>query len=157
MRISKRPRICCVLGWRRRKDHYPRGLPNVEVERNQMVRLFENLVGNALKFSKKGEPPHVHVSAERKEKNGSSALQITASGSRRTRPRLFEPFRRLHGARGIPGCGIGLAACKRIVQRYNGRIGADSAPGRGSTFWFTIPVSGPDQERFDTKDIPLSV
>jgi chemotaxis family two-component system sensor kinase Cph1 len=133
-------------------------LPNVQVERNQMVRLFENLLANAMKFSKKGEPPHVHVSAERNEKEWVIRVADNGIGFAPDQAEtIFEPFRRLHGAREYPGSGIGLAACKRIVERYKGRIGADSIPGEGSTFWFTIPVSGPDQERFDAQDVPLSM
>lgn len=60
----------------------------------------------------------------------------------------FAPFKRLHSTREYPGSGIGLAACKRIVESYGGRIGAESTPGEGAAFWFTVPVSDPDRERF---------
>jgi PAS domain S-box-containing protein len=133
-------------------------LPNVELDRNQMVRLFENLLANAIKFRKKGEPPRIHVSADRREKEW--LILVTDNGigfASEQAERIFDPFKRLHSTQEYPGSGIGLAACKRIVEQYGGRIGAESKPGEGSTFWFSVPVSVSDQERFGAPDPPLSV
>ena len=131
-------------------------LPNVELDRNQMVRLFENLLGNALKFRKPGEPPRIHVSAERQRNEWVVRVADNGIGFAPEEAKtIFAPFKRLHSMREYPGSGIGLAACKRIVERYGGHIGAESKPGEGATFWFTLPVSDPDQERFNAHDAPF--
>jgi PAS domain S-box-containing protein len=124
-------------------------LPTVELDRNQMVRLFENLLSNAIKFRRQGEQPRIHVSAERQANEW--VLRVADNGigfAPEQAKAIFDPFKRLHSTREYPGSGIGLAACRRIVERYGGRIGAESRPGEGSTFWFTVPVSDQDQERF---------
>ena len=115
-------------------------LPNVQAERGQMVRLFQNLIGNALKFRNREVPPRVHVSAEQRENDWIIRVEDNGIGFPPEKAEhIFAPFKRLHGG-DYPGSGIGLAACKRIVERYGGRIGAESQPGKGSTFWFTIPA-----------------
>ena len=115
-------------------------LPVVRVDRGQTVRLFQNLVGNALKFRKPDELPRVHVSAELQDNEWVIRLQDNGIGfDPKDAERIFEPFKRLH-VKEYPGSGIGLAACKRIVERFGGRIGADSKPGSGASFWFTIPA-----------------
>ena len=115
-------------------------LPVVRVDRGQTVRLFQNLIGNALKFRKRDELPRIHVSAELQENEWIIRVQDNGIGfDPRYTERIFEPFKRLHGKE-YPGSGIGLAACKRIVERFGGRIGADSKPGDGASFWFTIPA-----------------
>ncbi len=128
-------------------------LPNIQLDRNQMVRVFGNLLGNAIKFRKRGEPPRIHVSAELKEKEW--VLRVADNGigfAPEQAETIFAPFTRLHSTREYPGSGIGLAACKRIVERYGGRIGAESKLGEGSTFWFTVPVSDPGREESHTDD-----
>jgi PAS domain S-box-containing protein len=123
-------------------------LPNVELDRNQMVRVFENLLGNAIKFRKRNEIPRIHVSAERKGEEWVIRVVDNGIGFPEDKAeQIFAPFERLHSPHEYPGSGIGLAACKRIVEGYSGRIGASSAPGEGSTFWFTLPVNGPHEER----------
>lgn len=124
-------------------------LPNIEQDRNQMVRLFQNLVANAIKFRKRGEPPRIHISAERQGKEWIIRVADNGIGFPPEQAEaIFAPFKRLHSTREYPGSGIGLAACKRIVERYGGRIGAESKVGEGATFWFTIPINKPDQEGF---------
>jgi PAS domain S-box-containing protein len=124
-------------------------LPNIEVDRNQMVRLFQNLLGNAIKFHKPHEPPRIHVSAERQGEEWMIRVADNGIGFPAEQAEaIFAPFKRLHSTREYPGSGIGLAACQRIVERYGGRIGAESKVGEGATFWFTIPVSEPHQERY---------
>lgn len=133
-------------------------LPNIELERNQMVRLFQNLLGNALKFRKPGHIPHIHVSAELKGKEWVVRVADDGIGFPPEQAEtIFKPFKRLHNTRLYPGSGVGLAVCHRIVEAYGGRIGADSTPGEGSIFWFTIPVSDQDQERLDAHPAPLRV
>jgi PAS domain S-box-containing protein len=120
-------------------------LPIVRADRNQMVRLLQNLVGNAVKFHKPDEHPRVHVSAERHGKEW--MIRVTDNGigfPPQEAENLFKPFRRLHRATDYPGSGIGLAACKRIVEGYGGRIGAESQVGQGATFWFTVPAADGD-------------
>lgn len=130
-------------------------LPNIELERNQMVRLFQNLLANALKFRQPDKPPRIHVSAERQEKEWIVRVADHGIGFPPEQAEaIFAPFKRLHSASKYPGSGIGLAACRRIVGRYGGRIGAESKVGEGSTFWFTLPVSEPDQEQFGIHGTP---
>jgi light-regulated signal transduction histidine kinase (bacteriophytochrome) len=115
-------------------------LPVLRVDRGQMVRLFQNLIGNALKFRKREELPRIHISAELQESEWIIRVQDNGMGfAQEHAERIFAPFKRLHGKE-VPGSGIGLAACKRIVERYGGRIGAQSEPDRGASFWFTIPA-----------------
>jgi signal transduction histidine kinase len=93
-----------------------------------------------LKFRKPDELPRVHVSAELQDNEWVIRLQDNGIGfDPKDAERIFEPFKRLH-VKEYPGSGIGLAACKRIVERFGGRIGADSKPGSGASFWFTIPA-----------------
>ena len=114
-------------------------LPTVRGNMSQITQLFQNLLDNALKYRRKGEPTRVRVSAAR---NGDSWEFAVADNGIGIDPayhqRIFEPFKRLHGHE-YPGTGIGLALCKRIVEAHGGRIRVESEPGRGSTFRFTIP------------------
>jgi PAS domain S-box-containing protein len=116
-------------------------LPEVQVSRGHMVRLFQNVIGNAIKFCKPSEPPRIHVSSERAGAEWIIRVRDNGIGfAPEHAESIFAPFKRLHSSHQYPGSGIGLAACKRIVERCGGRIGAESEPGKGSTFWFTIPV-----------------
>ena len=115
-------------------------LPVVQVDRSQMVRLFQNLIGNALKFRKREQVLRIHVSSELQDSEWIIRVQDNGVGfAPEKAEQIFQPFKRLHGE-AYPGSGIGLAACKRIVERFGGRIGADSKPGQGASFWFTIPA-----------------
>jgi two-component system CheB/CheR fusion protein len=113
-------------------------LPTVSTDRTQMVMVFQNLIGNAIKYRRE-EPLIIRIAAEKRD--GAWCVSVTDNGqgfSPEYSRRIFEPFKRLHGAE-IPGSGIGLATCQRIITRMGGRIWAESVPGRGSTFSFTIP------------------
>ena len=114
-------------------------LPVLMLDDTQTGRLFQNLIGNAIKFHRE-EQPQVHVSARRAEKEWVFAVQDNGIGiSREFFDRLFMIFQRLHTRDKYPGTGIGLAMCKKIVERHGGRIWVESEPGKGSTFYFTIP------------------
>jgi len=113
-------------------------LPIVMADDSQIVQLFQNLIGNAVKF--RGEDsPRIHVSAEQKTNQWVFSVRAEAFGiNPEFFERIFNVFQRLHG-RDYPGTGIGLAICKRIVERHGGRIWVESEPGKGSIFYFTIP------------------
>lgn len=113
-------------------------LPEVMADETQLVQLFQNLIANALKFRGK-DSPHVHVSAVR---NGTSWIfSVRDNGigiEKEYNQRIFLIFQRLHTREQYPGTGIGLAICKRIVDRHGGKIWVESEPGLGSTFYFTL-------------------
>ena len=115
-------------------------LPQVMGDETQLTQLFQNLVGNALKF--RGQtPPRVLVEAERQGDEWRFTVEDNGIGIEpQYYERIFVIFQRLHGKEEYPGTGIGLAICKKIVERHGGRIGLDSQPGQGTTFWFTLPA-----------------
>jgi len=114
-------------------------LPKVLADESQLVQLFQNLVGNAIKFRGK-EPPRVHVSAVPQGKEWLFAVRDNGIGiAQEYHERIFSIFQRLHSREDYPGTGIGLALCKRIVERHGGTIRVESEPGSGSTFFFTLP------------------
>ena len=114
-------------------------LPEVRADPGQLVQIFQNLVGNGLKF--RGEvPPHVHVSARDAGREWLFSVRDNGIGIEpQYFERLFVIFQRLHGQEQYPGTGIGLALCRRIVMRHGGRIWVESEAGKGSTFHFTLP------------------
>ncbi|MEO5338180.1 MAG: ATP-binding protein [Magnetospirillum sp. WYHS-4] len=116
-------------------------LPRVRADRVQLVQVFHNLIGNALKFHRPGLRPHIAVRAE--EANGEWIFSVADNGIglADSNQDVFAIFRRLHTAHAYPGTGIGLAVCKRIVERHGGRIWAEANPGGGSVFRFTLPAA----------------
>ncbi len=115
-------------------------LPAVEGYEPHFVELFQNLIGNALKYRSQ-QPPRVHVSAA--VVDGAWRLAVSDNGigiEPEFHQQIFGVFKRLHG-RNIPGTGIGLAICQRIVERYGGRIWVESEKDRGATFYFTLPAA----------------
>jgi len=113
-------------------------LPKLRAYRGHFQPLFQNLIGNAIKY--RGErPPRIHVSVQ--EEDGKLRFAVSDNGmgiEPSYHKQIFEVFKRLHGKK-IPGTGVGLAICQRIVERYGGRIWVESQPEQGATFLFTLP------------------
>lgn len=115
-------------------------LPVVQVDVGQFERLLLNLVGNAIKYRDKDTVPEVHISAELKDGNWIFCISDNGIGiDPKHQDRIFGIFQRLHGRNEYSGTGIGLAICKRIVERHNGKIWVESEEGQGARFYFTIP------------------
>jgi light-regulated signal transduction histidine kinase (bacteriophytochrome) len=113
-------------------------LPAVNGDLPQLVSLFQNLIGNALKFRREA-PPRIHVSAERNGTHWRFSVRDNGIGiAPQYFERIFGVFQRLHTRREYPGTGIGLALCKKIVERHGGRIWVESVPGEGATFCFSL-------------------
>ncbi len=122
-------------------------LPTLDADPLQMRQLLQNLLGNALKFHRDGEPPHVTVSASVLEDGPPQARIVVADDGigfdMKYLDRIFTPFQRLHGRAEYEGTGMGLAVCRRIVERHGGTLTAESAPGQGARFLVTLPVHQP--------------
>jgi light-regulated signal transduction histidine kinase (bacteriophytochrome) len=116
-------------------------LPEIYADGTQITQLFQNLIGNGLKFQKPGNTPKIRVWAEREGDFWRFSVQDNGIGLEpRFEDRIFRIFQRLHAKGEYEGTGIGLAICKRIVERHGGEIGVESIPGKGSTFFFTLPA-----------------
>lgn len=117
-------------------------LPCVDADPDQLMQLLQNLIANSIKYRKPNEAPQVHVSAALKHQHWHIAVRDNGEGFEPQQAELiFAAFKRLHG-RDIPGTGVGLALCRRIVEHHRGRIWAESeGKGHGATFWFTLPRS----------------
>ena len=122
-------------------------LPTVEGDKIQMTQLFQNLIGNALKYHRKGESPKVKIHSrlvreDRSDEGDIYEIRVEDDGigfGEIYLSRIFRPFERLHGKREYEGVGVGLAICLKIVERHHGRITAKSRPGSGAVFLVTLP------------------
>lgn len=115
-------------------------LPTAMADELQMVQLFQNLIGNAIKFRGR-ENPQVHVSARPEGREWIFSVRDNGIGiDTQFHDRIFVLFQRLHAREEYPGTGIGLTVSKKIVERHGGRIWLESELGKGTTFYFTIPM-----------------
>ncbi len=136
-------------------------LPKLDAEPTQMRQLLQNLIGNALKYHQPGVPPVVKVDSRLRSYDqpplaaGTTAdpiCEITVQDNgigfeEKYADRIFAPFTRLHGRSEYEGTGMGLAVCRKIVERHGGTISAKSSPGQGATFLVTLPLRQPDKEQ----------
>jgi len=116
-------------------------IPAIESDESQMLRLFQNLIGNALKF-RGDETPRIKIYGKLDEK---SICEIFVKDNGigfdpQFAELIFKPFQRLHNRNEYDGTGMGLAICRKIVERHSGNIRAESEPGKGSTFIIRLPV-----------------
>jgi light-regulated signal transduction histidine kinase (bacteriophytochrome) len=121
----------------------PEELPVVMGDQTQLVQLFQNLIANAIKFSREGVRPRVEVGAQRRSEE-EWLFRVRDNGigvEPQYAERIFRIFQRLHGKGEYTGTGIGLAVCKKIVERHGGRIWVDSEVGEGTIFYFTLRPS----------------
>jgi PAS domain S-box-containing protein len=115
-------------------------LPVLFANETRLIQLFQNLIGNGIKFRKKESTPHVHISAEQRGDEWLFSVKDNGMGiNPKYFGKLFVIFQRLHGRDEYPGTGIGLAISKKIVEKYGGKIWVESAEGEGTTFYFTFP------------------
>lgn len=116
-------------------------LPVIFADKDQIIRVFQNLIGNALKFCREGIQPKIHISVQKIEKEYIFSVSDNGIGlEKQYHDQIFELFKRLHAIGEYQGAGIGLAIVKRIIDRHGGRIWVESEFGEGSTFYFTIPL-----------------
>ncbi|MGF7118215.1 PAS domain-containing sensor histidine kinase [Methanobacterium oryzae] len=116
-------------------------LPDIFADEDQITRVFQNLIGNAIKFRKEDETPKIHVSAQKEDNEYFFSVSDNSIGMEQEYgDKIFEIFKRLHAIGEYEGTGIGLAIVKRIIERHGGRIWVESELGKGSTFYFTLPL-----------------
>jgi signal transduction histidine kinase len=117
-------------------------LPSVMADGIQLIQVFQNLISNALKFHS-NKRPQIHITCKHETSEWVFSIKDNGIGIEQAyKDRIFVIFQRLHSRKEYPGTGIGLAICKKVVERHGGRIWFESEPGKGSTFYFTIPDKG---------------
>ena len=116
-------------------------LPTVRGDATRLGQVWQNLIGNALKFCKE-QPPRIHITARHEDHHWRFAIRDNGIGlDPRQAERIFQVFQLLHTRSEYPGTGMGLAICKRIIEQSGGRIWVESEPGKGATFFFTLPTT----------------
>jgi light-regulated signal transduction histidine kinase (bacteriophytochrome) len=118
-------------------------LRTIMAEEASLRLLFQNLIGNAIKYRRPSEQPQIHLGARRKD--GLWIYSVTDNGigiEARHQKTIFAPFKRLHAPDEYPGSVVGLAICKKIIERSGGQIWVESTDGRGSIFYFTVAANG---------------
>jgi signal transduction histidine kinase len=128
-------------------------LPDIEADESQIHRLFQNLLDNALKYSREEEPPRIQIRAEGFQQlpGRGNACRISVSDNgigfkEDETERIFQAFQRLHSRKKFEGSGIGLAICRKIVKRHGGILKAKATPGQGATFTIILPLRQPKQD-----------
>jgi PAS domain S-box-containing protein len=120
---------------------YDTPMPTILADETQLIQLLQNLIDNGIKFHKKDEYPKIHISFKRVYNEWIFSVKDNGIGiEEKYFKKLFVIFSRLHSREKYPGTGIGLAMCKKIIERHGGRIWLESKVGEGSTFYFTIPI-----------------
>ena len=116
-------------------------LPVIQSNKSLIIQLFQNLISNAIKFSKKDQAPVIKIGFYNTEKEHVFFVKDNGIGiSPEYKTKIFEIFHRLHARDSYEGTGIGLAICQKIATRLNGRLWVDSEPNQGSTFYFSTPI-----------------
>jgi signal transduction histidine kinase len=113
----------------------------LEAEAFQMRELFQNLIGNSLKYHREGVPPEIKINSSETLK-GNIVITVEDNGigfEQKYKDKIFMPFQRLHGRSTYEGTGMGLSICKRIIEHHGGTIDSQSTPGIGSKFIITLP------------------
>lgn len=126
-------------------------MPSLEADPLQMRQLFQNIIGNSLKYRRQGVPPVVDVESSLND-TGNWWITIKDNGigfDEKYAERIFRPFERLHGRSSYEGTGIGLAICEKIVNRHSGHISIQSQPGSGSSFTIILPQSQPTEQELN--------
>jgi len=121
-------------------------LPTIIADQSQITKVFQNLISNAIKFRKPDKPLKVYISAKKDDKKNEYIFSVQDNGigmDPRYSERIFTIFQRLHTIEEYKGTGIGLSIVKRIIDRHNGHVWVESELGKGSTFYFTIPIVPP--------------
>jgi len=121
----------------------PQCLPQVKADAVQIRQLLQNLLANSIKYRRAGTAPHIVISAQSTE-GDTVRINVQDNGigiKEALHESVFKMFKRVHSRQQYEGAGIGLAVCRKIVDRHAGRIGVESREGQGSVFWFTLPVA----------------
>ncbi len=127
-------------------------LPEVNADRSQLLQVFQNLIGNSIKFRGSARPV-IRVAATKIAREWSFTVTDNGIGiAPEYSESIFVIFKRLHTREEYPGSGIGLSICKRIIERHGGRIWVETQPGQGSAFKFTLPVAAPEEQHAHTHD-----
>ena len=122
-------------------------LPLIYADKSQITRVFQNLIGNSLKFCREDVPLKIHVSSCKTDDEYVFSVEDNGIGiEEQYADEIFEVFRRLHSIGEYPGTGIGLAIVKRIIDHHKGCIWVESELGKGSTFYFTIPIKSKNEK-----------